>query len=242
MLLIQFLLFLHICHAELGKYFLNIHKPKDSATHGYTLADINFNTDTNNSNKISSEYQLYEYTTFKDDGNNGWCLSLIDTYSNIPVFTCFNYFKSFSSNKNNQLFGELAINLNSEGLTINGVSYYPIGRKEFSITLRKNFKLIDPQVRLTLKPSHVNEMADIQIDSQLIDFVTEDKDKKEEKKKLMKNQVEIDDYNDKMKEFQEIVKPRGLYSKNKTFIEQYWIYIVPPAVIIFVVGNLIIGN
>lgn len=238
-----FLLIISVCNAYIQPYKLKLHHPKCLIKNGITMAKFNLDSNAESNITSISDVQLFEYPVVDAADHDSWCLSLISE-SNDLNFECFNFFKllNFIDHENNNIIGELSINLNTEGDTISDVTFYPLHINKFRIKLNKVFKLSEPQLHLSLKPiEEENKEAVVEKPKKKVESKQNKKDKREkmEKPRIIEDSY---DYDQEMKEFQEIVKPRGLYSENRTFIERYWVYIVPPAVILFVVGNLVAGN
>lgn len=214
---------------------LLIHPVGVPSANGYLLSNISID-----STIIESQLSLKEASLIKNiaDSPNGWCLSLHSQPGDeltAPGLECFNYFKligQFSSIRD--LAGELSLALDAKHQIVSA-NFYPKEKGGLSLSISKSYKLSHPQPRLRL-----DGKTDATDDVDISQKNTKEKERSKPEAKNLNNDKEDETglNSDKLKDFQEIVKPRGLYSDEKTFIERYWIYIVPPMLVFFVVGNL----
>lgn len=215
-------------------YDLLIHPVGVPSASGYLLSNISID-----STIIESQLSFNEALLTKDMANspNGWCLSLHSQLGDeltAPGLECFNYFKligQFSSIRD--LAGELSLALDAEHQIVSA-NFYPKEKGGLSLSISKSYKLPHPQPRLRL-----DGKTDATDHVEAPQENTKEKKSKPKAKNLDNDKEDETVLNDdELKDFQEIVKPRGLYSDEKTFIERYWVYIVPPMLVFFVVGNL----
>lgn len=239
-IVISIFLFAQICLAHINtEYLLSIHHPNIFPNDGIAIAKIYPTFDTDSSiNSFGVETMLSK--TVDDTIDGGFCMSLLDERHNtLPQFTCFNFFSSSSFIKGNVVYGELAIGLSESRDSVTSVSFYPTTEHTLSAMVMKHVNILKPLSRLSL---NARNNADESLSSEQIANNAEPKEEKQVKKEKTVNtqnpKVISDEEQENFEEFQEIVKPIGLYTKNQTFIEKYWMYIVPPMVIIFIFGNL----
>ncbi|ODQ48228.1 hypothetical protein PICMEDRAFT_16039 [Pichia membranifaciens NRRL Y-2026] len=215
-------------------YDLLIHPVGVSSANGYPLSNLSINSST-----IDSQLLLNKALATKDltESPNGWCLSLRSQPSDeltASGLECFNYFKPVQSLSTHNIAGELGLVLDVEHKIVS-VNFYPKEKGGLSLHISKSYEISDPQPRLRLDgKTDATDDVDIPKKSTKKQKNLEPKGKILEENKEDETSLETDE----LKDFQEIVKPRGLYSDEKTFIEKYWVYIVPPMLVIFVVGNL----
>lgn len=217
-------------------YNLIVHSPKNEALTGHSLADITLNI-------LESKATINPIKNLPDlssNNNLGWCLSLISNdQSNDKNLECFNFIKKIN------LSSDLFITVDEDKSNILTADFIPRNGGKMSIKLRQQFKLPDPQPRLKLNGN--SDPLDISKDSKEIE--NKEKEKRREIHKKKSQQTNDQDHSSNqlldeqtMEDFQEIVKPKGIYSGNKTFIETYWMYIIPPLLAFLIIGNAGVGN
>lgn len=228
----------------LQSYSLIIHSPKSELSTGYSLANITLNQLESNAiiNPIEISPDLTSQTQL------GWCLSLKSDYdqSNDKNLKCFNFIKSSTQSKKINLNGDLFITIDENKSNILSANFIPKKGDKISIKLQQQFKIPDPQPRLKLNGN--SDPSNLTKDSKEFENKEKEKRRESQRKKSQQNNDKDDDSSNQlldeqtMEDFQEIVKPKGIYSGNKTFIETYWMYIIPPLLAFFIIGNAGIGN
>lgn len=216
------LLFLYVvftrCYGTLALYANNGHSWTLSLTQPgveHILAQLKYdNTSLSLDNTIA-------YSTGDDSNNNNWCVSLINAIDPQYSFNCFTFLKGKISELNT---GNLNIDLfNNEIIDVNYYVQKSLSNTDNnSITLnivQNSVIMPNPQPRLKLMQGQTPQL----------DVVSSESKRKTPKKKKVDLKKEINE------DFIEIIKPKGLYGDKKTFIEKYWLYIIPPMAIIFII-------
>ncbi|KAG0684503.1 hypothetical protein C6P42_001645 [Pichia californica] len=230
------LLLIYYAHADLNNYTLIIHNLSETPLNGYRLAEVTVDSTTRQArieelNKPDIDQQTYP----------GWCLSFLSLENSLnDDLWCFNYFKSLPDYS-----GNLFITVDNDSTHIISSNYIP--NKEgtrISLKIENSYSIPNPQPRLRLGGPVDPTINPQSSDSEELESKEKERKREEYKKNKqeqkdagqeVRNQI-IDD--EMMKDFQEVVKPKGIYSDNKTFIEKYWMYIIPPVLAFFILGNL----
>lgn len=223
------IIFLHFvrCASCAQLYDFLVHPADVPSSNGYLLADVSVNSTAIETHRSHN----HDFVIISNaDSRKGWCFSLHDTSAEGQRLDCFNYFRSASHFLfSEELTGELSLTLDTEHL-IQSATFYPRKTPGLFLSVNKIYRLAEPQPRLRLDGRTDPAGVDVPL--------KQEKNAKNLKSEDFQNKDENRKDADDMKEFQEIVKPRGLYSDDKTFIEKYWMYIVPPMLVFFIVGNL----
>ena len=164
-------------------------------------------------NKIS--FELLEIPEeFTNNNELDWCLSL--KTDDEKKFNCFVFLDKLNF-RSSKITGILSFIIDENKL-ITDVTYFK-NNKELSLKISKPYEIPYPQLAFN---SQVGAPLTTQVE-------IDDEEEFDEFDELPgeNTNVENTDNNDD-DEFQEIVRPNRLYSGNKTFIEQYWMYIIPP--------------
>lgn len=229
-----------VCFAiEVGTFSLFVHSPVDSLSTLSELATIHINK---TQGTITPELKVLqnEKNNLKMDH---YCLSLmaesVDSSCNFP---CFNYFEVLNENN---VYGTIGIEITdtSDECIIEGVTFTPSNFKELEVKIIHSLKLADSKVRLSINE---NKRENIEFEKRKKEFDQvrreEQKEENDELERLEKRRNVVLDHGSTNNEFQEIILPKGIYADNRTFIERNWVFIIPPTVIVFIMGNLLIGS
>lgn len=215
------------------EYNLIIHDPRAGFSEGHILANVSID-----SSNLQANINAQQLVDLKNNNELGWCMSLVSKES--PSLKCFNYMKSFNqvkTNSGNTIKGDLLINLNND-FDITSANYYSVDNGKLSLKIQPSFKLAEPQPRLKLPVGGANDLSIGDIEEQLEIESKENANGKGKKDNKKDTNKKIETTDDDMEDFEEVVKPKGIYSNDKTFIETYWMYIFPPMIAFFIFGQM----